>query len=132
MEVKVKTRGRKKGHRVTAEQRFNMKKAQQKRVLEQGVCGGYEIKPVVQLSKHDGSFIARYDNAKQALIELSKPTNRSDIGACCRGARNKQSAFGFKWMFEEDYNILKDTFDFISIDEISNFINYKYNTTKNK
>ena len=96
-------RGRKKGYKATSEQKFKMKKSQQKRVQEEGKCGGQEIKPVVQLSKYDGSFIARYDNAKQALMELGKPTNRSDIGACCRGARNKQTAFGFVWRFEEDY-----------------------------
>ena len=126
-ENRVENRGRKKGYKINAEQRFNMRKAQQKRAMEDGVCGGCEIRPIVQLSKYDGSFIARYDNAKEALAELGKPKNRSDISACCRGFRNKQSAFGFKWMFEDDYNTLKDTFDVISVDEISNFITYKYN-----
>lgn len=124
---RVETRGRKKGFKVNVEQRFNMRKAQQKRVKEEGACSGCEIRPVVQLSKYDGSFIARYDNAKEALAEIGKPKNRNDIGSCCRGFRNRQSAFGFKWMFEDDYNILKDTFDVISVDEISNFITYKYN-----
>lgn len=124
---RVETRGRKKGFKVNVEQRFNMRKAQQKRVKEEGACSGCEIRPVVQLSKYDGSFIARYDSAKDALTELGKPKNRNDIGSCCRGFRNRQSAFGFKWMFEDDYNILKDTFDVISVDEISNFITYKYN-----
>ena len=96
-------RGRKKGYKATSEQKFKMKKAQQKRVQEEGKCGGQEVKPIVQLSKYDGSFIARYDNARQALVELGKPLNRSDIGACCRGTRNKQTAFGFVWRFEEDY-----------------------------
>ena len=126
-ENRVETRGLKKGAKFSEEHKFKQKINAKKRVAEEGSVCGFDIKPIVQLSKNDGSFIARYDNAKLALAELGKPRNRSDIGACCKGVRNKKTAYGYKWMFEEDYNELKNNNDFISVEEISRYIKDKYN-----
>jgi len=118
--------GRKKGCEFSKEQRLNMSKGQIRRIEREGKCGVNELRPVVKLSKTDGSFIAEYPHTRKATLELGKAPNRNDIYACCRGRRNKQSAFGYKWMYKDDYEELKKTFGVFTVEEINNFINHKY------
>ena len=103
-----------------------MSKGQEKRILREGKCGNHDVKPVVKLSKDDGSLIAEYPNTVKAKLDLGKALNRSDISACCKGKRNKQSAFGYRWMYKDDYEELKNTFGEFGVDEIINYINNKY------
>ena len=52
-------------------------------------------KPVIQLTL-DGEFVAKHDSA--SCLDWVR---QGDISAVCRGIRN--SAKGFKWVYEEDY-----------------------------
>lgn len=67
---------------------------------------GYRIeanfKPVVQLSL-DGYFIQEFSSIRDAgeAIKLKSPASRANIGNTCRG--NRDSAFGYKWLYKEDY-----------------------------
>ena len=120
--------GRRKGCEFSKEQRVSMSKGQIERITREGKCGNHEVKPVVKLSKDDGSFITEYPNTVKAKLDLGKELNRNDISACCKGRRNKKSAFGFKWMYKDDYEELKSTLGTPTVEEINNFINNKYNS----
>lgn len=120
-------KGRKKGFKADEEMRFNYAKSNKKRAMDTGLVCGLEIRPVIQLSKKDGKFIEKYDSAKDALKALGKPTNRSEIGHCCRGFRNRKSAFGFAWVYEEDFIEVVNGSEFWTLDSIYNFIINKYN-----
>lgn len=56
-------------------------------------------KKIVQLSL-DGIKIKSYDSIKEAVNQLRVSRN-SSIGNCCKGL--SKSAYGFMWMYEEDY-----------------------------
>lgn len=58
-----------------------------------------KCKPVIQLSL-DGEYIKSYPGAKIAGQFFGKNTGAS-ISSACRG--EQKSAFGFKWVYEEDY-----------------------------
>lgn len=61
-------------------------------------------KPVVQLTK-EGKFIRRYESASEAeRVAGANYSNGSNVGAICRGKRvDMKTAYGYKWMFEDDY-----------------------------
>lgn len=68
---------------------------------------GYRIeknyKPVVQLSL-DGMFIQKFPSMRDAEESIGRGGKRGgvNIGNVCRGKRD--SAYGYIWLFEEDYN----------------------------
>lgn len=125
-ENKVENRGHKKGVAFSDEHKFNQSISSRKRVAESGSVCGYEVRPVVQLSKITGNFIEWYSSSREATLKLNKPKNRSDIISCCKGLRNKKSAFKFKWMFLEDYEELKSSCENITVKDIEEFIKLKY------
>jgi len=125
-ENRVETRGLKKGTKFSDERKFKQSVSAKRRASEVGVVCGYEIKPIVQLSKITGNFITQYNNSREATLRLNKPKNRSDIISCCKGLRNKKSAFKFKWMFLEDYEELKSSCENITVKDIEEFIKLKY------
>ena len=125
-ENKVETRGHKKGVVFSEEHKFNIGISSRKRVAEIGSVCGYEVRPVVQLSKITGNFIEWYSSSREATLKLNKPKNRSDIISCCKGLRNKKSAFNFKWMFLEDYEELKSSCENVTVKDIEEFIKLKY------
>ena len=56
-------------------------------------------KPILQFSK-DGEFIKKWNNAQDVAREWVLCSG-SNILTCCRG--KQQTAYGFKWGFEDDY-----------------------------
>ena len=60
-------------------------------------------KPVLQYDLND-NLIARYQSCSIAAKQLNK--NTGNIQACCNGT--SKTAYGFKWRYENPYNILKD------------------------
>lgn len=61
-----------------------------------------QTRTVVKLSK-EGLFIEEFNSIKEASVTKSRQSN---IISCCRG-RNK-TAYGYKWMYLEDYEELID------------------------
>ena len=61
-------------------------------------------KKIVKLT-FDGKFVAQYNTAIEAAREFGARWGTA-IVACCRGKTNK--AYGFKWMYLEDYENLKN------------------------
>lgn len=59
--------------------------------------------PIVQL-KLDGTFVARYDYARDCVLKYDY--SAGDICSCCKG--NQITYKGFLWMYESDYNNKKD------------------------
>jgi hypothetical protein len=60
-------------------------------------------RPIVQLTK-DGEFVRKWDYVKQAADFLGvKPWN---IITCCSHPDKLKTAYGFKWMYFEDYEQL--------------------------
>ena len=76
-ENKVETRGHKKGVVFSEEHKFNIGISSRKRVAEIGSVCGYEVRPVVQLSKITGNFIEWYSSSREATLKLNKPKNKS-------------------------------------------------------
>lgn len=64
-------------------------------------------KPVVQLSL-DGRYIGRYKSAAEAERRCgAKCPVGSNVATVCRGKRkDAKTAYGYKWMFEKDYEKL--------------------------
>jgi hypothetical protein len=60
-------------------------------------------KRIVQLSKNDG-FINEFDSIKEALNSLDLGSSSTGISVCCKG--RQKTAYGFKWMYKEDYSRL--------------------------
>lgn len=56
---------------------------------------------VVQLTK-EGELICFFESIKEALTTLGIEKG-SMISQCCRGNSRLKSAYGFKWMYKEDY-----------------------------
>lgn len=63
-------------------------------------------KPVVKLTL-DGEFIDEFDSLASACISVNKPYNNY-IGNACKGMM--ASAYGFKWMYKEDYESKTDLY----------------------
>jgi group I intron endonuclease len=61
-----------------------------------------QARAVVQITK-EGVMVAEYPTAKEAGLSLGKK-NGSDITQVCR--KNKKTAFGFKWMYKDEYENL--------------------------
>lgn len=61
--------------------------------------------PVVRLSMA-GEFLGSYDSLIEAVRNLGKTNGSGDICMCCKGTNNRVSAYGYRWMYEEDYNKL--------------------------
>lgn len=60
----------------------------------------YTAKAVIQLTR-DGEYVAEYMSAKEFARSIGKEKSATHINACCTGKRG--SAFGFKWMYKEEY-----------------------------
>jgi hypothetical protein len=60
-------------------------------------------KAVIQLSL-DGEFIKKYRNAKEAEIETG--IFATQIHSVCIHKPHYNTACGFRWMYEEEYNAL--------------------------
>lgn len=58
-------------------------------------------KPVVQITL-DGKYVQRFRNATKAEEFFNKPNN-TNIWYCCSKYYGFKTAYGFIWMFEEDY-----------------------------
>lgn len=58
-------------------------------------------KPVVQLSLND-EYIATFPSAKVAGESLGKPS--TSICGCCNHKSKYKTAYGYKWVFLEEYN----------------------------
>ncbi|AKQ08406.1 homing endonuclease [Bacillus phage PBC2] len=58
---------------------------------------------VVQLTR-DNEFITEYDTSKQGADAVGG--DNSPIIKCCKG--KQKTAYGYKWMYKEDYYNLKD------------------------
>nr|WP_257150429.1 NUMOD3 domain-containing DNA-binding protein [Bacillus thuringiensis] len=82
---------------------------EQKRKLSKsnGGTNHPQARAVAQLDKIDGKFMAEYPTAKEAVMSLGKK-NGSDITQVCK--RNKKTAFGFKWMYKDEYEGLLNKF----------------------
>ena len=61
-----------------------------------------KAKPILQFSK-EGDFIKKWDGAREVERELN--FNQSNISSCCLGKLN--TAYGYKWGFEDDYEKVK-------------------------
>ena len=59
------------------------------------------IKPVVQITL-DGEYVQRFRNSAKAEEFFNKPNN-TNIWCCCSKYYGFKTAYGFIWMFEEDY-----------------------------
>ena len=59
------------------------------------------IHPVVQITPN-GEYVQRFRNATKAEEFFDKPNNKN-IWCCCSKYYGFKTAYGFIWMFEEDY-----------------------------
>lgn len=85
-----------------------------RRFLKQGVSlgkcdydaeGERSISPVVQLSLATGEFIKEHESIVKAIEDLGvfrKTNSGQNISSTCQG--KQQSAFGYRWMYKEDYD----------------------------
>lgn len=64
-----------------------------------------QAKTVIQLEKN-GTFISTFPSALEGAQSIGKKSG-SNIRACCQG--NSKSAYGFIWMYEEDYENMKNS-----------------------
>lgn len=55
---------------------------------------------VIQLDM-DENFIFKHDSFKNAIESVTSHSNSGNIHKCCKGII--KSAYGYKWMYEEDY-----------------------------
>lgn len=64
----------------------------------------FKLKPRIIKLSLDEEFIAEYKNIGEALKSVGRNSKyHSSIKTCCEN--NKRTAFGFKWMYKEDYNL---------------------------
>jgi hypothetical protein len=56
-------------------------------------------KKVVQFSK-EGGFIKEWESITDACLNINGTT--TNISQVCRG--NRDTAYGYKWMYKEDYD----------------------------
>ena len=70
-----------------------------------GPQGAYIVRKIVQMSM-DGQYIATHDNQVEAALSTGRK-NSCGIGKACNGRQGRKSAYGYKWMFLEDYEKLK-------------------------
>ena len=61
---------------------------------------GRPCKPVLQIDIKTGVIVAEYPSIASAKETVAAKSKTNNIGACCRGERNK--AFGFKWRFRDE------------------------------
>lgn len=59
-----------------------------------------KIKPILMFTK-DEQFIRKFDSMADANEYLGKDRYNSNISQCARG--KKPTAYGYKWIYEEDY-----------------------------
>lgn len=68
-------------------------------------------KSIVQLSE-GGQFIRKFFSFKDAehtlKLELNKSISWTNISAVCRKCIYRQTAYGYRWMYESDYLREKD------------------------
>jgi hypothetical protein len=63
----------------------------------------HNSKHIVKLTK-DGQFVKYYETIKNAYSDIGVSKNTSSISACCNG--KQKTAYGFKWMYKNDYEKL--------------------------
>lgn len=56
-------------------------------------------KPVLQLDKHTGEVIRRFDGVKEAARAMGDINRAGKISACCNGIR--KTCFGFRWRYAD-------------------------------
>lgn len=57
--------------------------------------------PIVQLDKRTKEFIAEYPSITAAAEELGK--SKANIAKCCKHLPNYNSAYGYIWMYRDEY-----------------------------
>ena len=58
-------------------------------------------RPVSQLNKDTGEIIKEYSHMAEANLAMGVCPRQNEIRRCCKG--KKDSDFGFKWKFKDDY-----------------------------
>lgn len=64
---------------------------------------GMPSKPVVQIYLDKNKAKAFYESLGEAERAVGKKGGRISIMRCCKGDKRNKTAYGFKWMFKEDY-----------------------------
>lgn len=62
-----------------------------------------KAKPILQFSL-DGEFIKRWNSCSDVVRELGY--NQGSISACCCNVKSYFTAYGYKWGFEKDYEMI--------------------------
>ena len=96
------------GYYLSEEHKAKISRTMKEKGIHVGINNPH-CKPIIQLTLK-GDFVRRWDYIGEALEHFGK-VGSPLISSVCRGVSNKKirnkSAYGFKWMFEEDYLLYK-------------------------